>query len=131
MAGGHGSVSGSTAMGLYVGAASSETDGETYDAETDFDEFDDWNYQEILSSMYVLFTAAHSSKFLHFCVPYILTLFISLSQVKIHKDLRSAAFGCRCGSCVRHVSRYVEMPASYRFAFIARPLNCSLTFCDS
>lgn len=40
-------------MGLYVGAASSETDGETYDAETDFDEFDDWNYQEMFSSMYV------------------------------------------------------------------------------
>lgn len=51
MVGGHGSTGGS-GIGIYGTSPASETDGETFDAETDFDEFEEWDYREILSTMY-------------------------------------------------------------------------------
>lgn len=49
---GGGSASGS-ASGFYIAAPNSETDGETLDGETDFDEFEEWDYSEIIANMYV------------------------------------------------------------------------------
>ncbi|CAN8074374.1 unnamed protein product [Agarophyton chilense] len=43
--------SGATAAGFYAAAAASETDGDTFDGDAEFDEYDDWDYAEILSTV--------------------------------------------------------------------------------
>ncbi|PXF43551.1 hypothetical protein BWQ96_06663 [Gracilariopsis chorda] len=48
---GNSSSSGTTAAGFYAAAAASETDGDTFDGDAEFDEYDDWDYAEMLSAM--------------------------------------------------------------------------------
>lgn len=36
-------------------ASASETDGETFDGDGEFDEFEEWDFNEILSNLYVNF----------------------------------------------------------------------------
>lgn len=36
-----------------AGASASETDGDTFDGDADFDEYEDWDYNEILANVYV------------------------------------------------------------------------------
>lgn len=48
------SSAGSAAGGFYSAVAASETDGETFDGDTDFDEYEDWDYAELFATMYVL-----------------------------------------------------------------------------
>lgn len=48
---GGGSSTSSAAGGFYVAAAASETDGETFDGDADFDESDEWDYSEILATL--------------------------------------------------------------------------------
>ncbi|KAI0565630.1 hypothetical protein FGB62_16g027 [Gracilaria domingensis] len=43
--------SGAAAAGFYAAAAASETDGDTFDGDAEFDEYDDWDYAEMLSTM--------------------------------------------------------------------------------
>lgn len=51
MVGGGGSV-GSAAGGYYAAAATaSETDGETFDGDAEFDEYEEWDYAEILATL--------------------------------------------------------------------------------
>lgn len=50
---GAGSSAGSAAGAFYSAAAASETDGETFDGEADFDEYEDWDYAELFATMYV------------------------------------------------------------------------------
>lgn len=49
-----GSSAGS-ASGFLGGTPASETDGETFDGDADFEEYDEWDYAEILASLYVFF----------------------------------------------------------------------------
>lgn len=46
-------------IGIYGPSPASETDGETFDGETDFDDFEDWDYREMLSTMYVIRLPSH------------------------------------------------------------------------
>ena len=48
---GGGSSSSTQTAGFYVPAASSETDGETFDGDAEFDDYEDWDYAEILSNL--------------------------------------------------------------------------------
>lgn len=48
---GNSTSSGATAAGFYAAAAASETDGDTFDGDAEFDEYDDWDYAEVLSAM--------------------------------------------------------------------------------
>lgn len=48
---GAGSSTGSTAGGFYAGAAQSETDGETFDGDPDFDDYEEWDYSELLATL--------------------------------------------------------------------------------
>ena len=50
---GAGSSSGSAVGGFYAAAAASETDGETFDGETDFEDYEEWDYAEMFSTLYV------------------------------------------------------------------------------
>lgn len=51
-----GSVGGPT--GFFPGvAAASETDGDTFDGDGEFDEYDEWDYQEMLAIVYVHFSS--------------------------------------------------------------------------
>lgn len=49
-----GSAGGASAL-YGVGAPASETDGETFDGDADFDDYDVWDYAEILGTLYVVF----------------------------------------------------------------------------
>lgn len=48
-----GNSAGSAAGAFYNTVAASETDGETFDGEDGFDEYEEWDYAEMLSSLYV------------------------------------------------------------------------------
>lgn len=50
---GAGSSSGSTAAGFYAAMPASETDGETFDGEADFDDYEEWDFAEMFSTAYV------------------------------------------------------------------------------
>lgn len=66
MAGGIGGA-GSAAGGFYAAAAAaSETDGETFDNDTDFDDYDEWDYAEIVATVYVFAAciSRHSKQYL-------------------------------------------------------------------
>jgi hypothetical protein len=48
-----GAAAATATAGYFPATGASETDGETYDDVTDdFGEFDEWNYAEILSTLY-------------------------------------------------------------------------------
>ena len=50
-----GSSVGSIAGNFYApAAANSETDGETFDGDNEYDEYEEWDYAEMLSNLYVL-----------------------------------------------------------------------------
>lgn len=51
-----GNATAGLSSGLYQStgvASASETDGETFDGDADFDEYDEWDYHEILNNVYV------------------------------------------------------------------------------
>ncbi|CDF32160.1 unnamed protein product [Chondrus crispus] len=47
---GAGSSSGSAAAGFYTAMPASETDGETFDGEADFDDYEEWDFAEMFST---------------------------------------------------------------------------------
>lgn len=48
---GAGSSAGSATGGFYPAVAASETDGETFDGDAEFDEYEEWDYAEFFANM--------------------------------------------------------------------------------
>lgn len=52
---GGGSSASSAGGGFYNAIAASETDGDTFDGEDGFEDYEEWDYAEMLATMYVNF----------------------------------------------------------------------------
>lgn len=107
---GAGSSSGSAAAGFYTAMPASETDGETFDGEADFDDYEEWDFAEMFSTAYVSELAlrvggCNYSTEVRCSILTRTVGFLFIAQIEKRKEVHFSALRRRGCRCLRHVSR--------------------------